>query len=292
MLVQVPWQFPPGGSGWACFPSPMRGYAWNAIMGKRRAFTLIELLVVIAIIAVLMAILMPTLQRAREQGKRAVCLNNVKQLTLAWILYADDNDDKIVNGMGGVDRLKEKAWVGMCWANSYEQLPEDQQIRAIKEGALWSYCKELKLYRCPTGFRGELLTYAVMDGVNGKLRADTRKPGVWVTKKAEIRNQAYRMVFIDEGYVTPDSFATHYVEERWYDDPTVRHGDGTNFSFADGHSEYHKWKGLETIKLGRSQIRMHIGSRFSPQTGGGKMDLQFVQKGCWGGLGYEPTVWY
>jgi len=261
-------------------------------MDKRRAFTLIELLVVIAIIAVLMAILMPTLQRAREQGKRAVCLNNVKQLTLAWILYADDNDDKIVNGMGGVDRLKEKAWVGMCWANSYEQLPEDQQIRAIKEGALWSYCKELKLYCCPTGFRGELLTYAAMDGVNGKPRADTRKPGVWVTKKAEIRNPSYRMVFIDEGYVTPDSFATYYVEEKWYDDPTVRHGDGTNFSFADGHSEYHKWKGVETIKLGRSQIRMHIGSRFSPQTGGGKMDLQFVQKGCWGGLGYERTVWY
>jgi prepilin-type processing-associated H-X9-DG protein len=100
------------------------------------------------------------------------------------------------------------------------------------------------------------------------------------------------MVFIDEGYVTPDSFATYYVEEKWYDDPTVRHGDGTNFSFADGHSEYHKWKGVETIKLGRAQIRMHIGSRLSPQTDGGKMDLHFVQKGCWGGLGYEPTVWY
>ncbi len=99
----------------------MKRYARNTIIDKRRAFTLIELLVVIAIIAVLMAILMPTLQRAREQGKRAVCLSNVKQLTLAWILYADDNDDKIVNGMGGVDRLKEKAWVGMCWANSYEQ---------------------------------------------------------------------------------------------------------------------------------------------------------------------------
>ena len=60
-------------------------------------FTLIELLVVIAIIAVLMAILIPALHRAKEQGARATCLSNVKQLTLAWILYAQENDDRIVN---------------------------------------------------------------------------------------------------------------------------------------------------------------------------------------------------
>ena len=52
-------------------------------MSRRNAFTLIELLVVIAVIAVLMAILMPALSRAREQGKRAACLNNVKQMSLA-----------------------------------------------------------------------------------------------------------------------------------------------------------------------------------------------------------------
>ncbi|MHC4353859.1 MAG: type II secretion system protein, partial [Planctomycetota bacterium] len=64
-------------------------------MHKARAFTLIELLVVIAIIAILMAVLMPALNRARLQGKRAACMGNLKQLTLAWIMYADENDDKI-----------------------------------------------------------------------------------------------------------------------------------------------------------------------------------------------------
>ena len=64
-------------------------------MNKQRGFTLIELLVVIVVIALLMAILMPALQRAREQGKRVACLNNLKQLTIAWIMYADDNDGKI-----------------------------------------------------------------------------------------------------------------------------------------------------------------------------------------------------
>jgi prepilin-type N-terminal cleavage/methylation domain-containing protein len=58
-------------------------------MGSRRGFTLIELLVVIAIIAVLMAILLPALNRVKEQGKRAVCLSNLRQLTMAWIMYAD-----------------------------------------------------------------------------------------------------------------------------------------------------------------------------------------------------------
>ena len=67
--------------------------------GDTRGFTLIELLVVIAIIAVLMAILMPALNRARLQGKRAACMGNLKQLTLAWIMYADENDDRMVDGV-------------------------------------------------------------------------------------------------------------------------------------------------------------------------------------------------
>jgi len=64
-------------------------------MRRSHGFTLSELLVVIAIIAILMAILMPALNRARLQGKRAACMGNLKQLTLAWIMYADENDDKI-----------------------------------------------------------------------------------------------------------------------------------------------------------------------------------------------------
>lgn len=78
---------------------------------RNRGFTLIELLVVIAIIAILMAVLMPALSRAREQGKRAVCLNNCKQLQFAWMMYADDNDGKMINGEAGFDRRDEPAWV-------------------------------------------------------------------------------------------------------------------------------------------------------------------------------------
>src|SRR4030042_6598911 len=72
---------------------------WQRRCGMRKTtgFTLIELLVVIAVIAVLMGILMPALSRAREQGKRAACLNNLRQMMTGWIMYADENDDRIPN---------------------------------------------------------------------------------------------------------------------------------------------------------------------------------------------------
>ena len=275
-------------------------------MNKRKAFTLIELLVVIAIIAVLMAILMPALKRAKEQGQRAVCIGNMKQLSLGWILYCDDNNDKIVNGAplgtegradpGTGNHSNEIPWIGRAFSGQYQagvQLTERMQTDAVKAGAMWPYVKELDLYRCPSGYRGEMVTYAAFDGVNGLSRnGTTAKPWIWLKKRTDIRgSHALRMVYIDEGWVTPDSFAVHYDNEAWWDDPTVRHGDGTNFAFADGHAEYHKWKGIDTIKFGREQDRIHSGGQPSLNEDDAKRDLHFIQKGCWGGLGYTPSVW-
>src|SRR4030043_1563916 len=98
-------------------------YGRSIIMKKLKGFTLIELLVVIAIIAILMGILMPALNRVREQGKRAICLGNLKQLATAWTIYADENNNKIVNGapMGNAvgQALKESGYhdneISMVW---------------------------------------------------------------------------------------------------------------------------------------------------------------------------------
>jgi prepilin-type N-terminal cleavage/methylation domain-containing protein/prepilin-type processing-associated H-X9-DG protein len=260
-------------------------------MNRRRGFTLIELLAVIAIIAVLMAVLLPALHRVREQGKRAVCLGNMRQLALAWMLYAEANDEKIVSGAAGVSRANERPWVGRCWHDNFrkgEQLPKEEQIAAIRQGALWPYCGQVKLYRCPTGYRGEMLTYAVMDSMNG-FGDGTKERGLWIKKRTEIRRAESMAVFIDEGWVTPDSFAVYYKQEYWWDDPPIRHGDGVNLSFADGHSDHWKWKGTDTIKHGREFARTFAGAGWQPQTDAGFQDLYAVQKATWGKLGYQPT---
>lgn len=95
-------------------------------MRKPHGFTLIELLVVIAIIAILMGVLMPALSRARLHGKRAACMGNLKQLTLAWIMYADENDDKIPaanpNSTGWVE------WV------SNQNASEERKLAGLRGG--------------------------------------------------------------------------------------------------------------------------------------------------------------
>ncbi len=277
-----------------------------------RGFTLIELLVVIAIIAILMAILMPALNRAREQGRRAVCLNHLKTLTLAWSMYADENDDRIVNGEAywapnadpsapvptSGPHKGEQYWVGNDCASGFaqgEQRPIEIQKQAIRVGALFPYCSAEKAYRCPTGIRGEMRTYSTGYGMNGCFDAAGTYEGnrgvrvgktvLMVKKRSEIvvPAPAYRLVFLDEGQISPDSYAIHYTTPRWWDPPFVRHGDGTNVSFADGHSAYWKYRGAETIRVGKMA---NLQYNYTPTTEGGIADLQKMQIAIWGRLGY------
>jgi len=294
-------------------------------MKKLKAFTLIELLVVIAIIAVLMAILMPALNRVKEQGQRIVCENNLKTLQLVWLMYADDNEDKIVNGAGGFHytsanghtedgtnpNIIERAWVGAGWGQNWNNpnalnsrgLTDVEKKRAIREGALWEYAKDYGIYKCPTGRRGEAVTYAVVDAMNGLVRGGTatgsgkvynkgKRVGstvIWIKRKSEITSPgpAMRMVFIDEGAMTPDSFAVNYDHMGgWWDDPPVRHGDGTTVSWADGHVSHLKWKAAETIKRARDTANYYGGGGWTPSTPEGIQELQDFQKAVWGKLGY------
>jgi prepilin-type N-terminal cleavage/methylation domain-containing protein/prepilin-type processing-associated H-X9-DG protein len=237
---------------------------------KTKAFTLIELLVVIAIIALLMAVLMPALSRAREQGKRAVCLNNVKQLTFAWIMYADDNNGKICAANVG---HSDDGWVARM--NSTD--PRDVQIEAMKAGHLYSYCSNLQLYRCPTGVRGEIRTYSIVSSMNTNIGSNEK--GKVFKNRNDIRRPDERNVFVDEGKISNHAYNVHHKEPRWKDLPPLRHGDGTNFSFADGHSEYWKWEDRRTVKLGDPENSVDTLQKGNP-------DLVRVQKAIWGKLGY------
>jgi prepilin-type N-terminal cleavage/methylation domain-containing protein/prepilin-type processing-associated H-X9-DG protein len=271
---------------------------------QRMGFTLIELLVVIAIIAILMAILMPALNRAREQGKRAGCLSNLKQLTLAWLMYADQNDEKLVNGdtreytaMYSSPSLEfkkshynEKPWVETDWNVS---MTEQAKKDAISTGALYPYVNTLKIYKCATLERKTAdaygaasitcRTYSIMDSMNCKY---WDSEGSMLKKRPEIKQPAFRAVMHDDGGTNMSALggytarAVHTVQGgnwSWWDPPPVRHGDGTNWSFADGHSDYHKWEDSRTIEFGK-QARPTANSAQQPDN----PDLIWAGQVVWG----------
>jgi len=249
----------------------------------RKGFTLIELLVVVAIIAILMAVLMPAMQRAREQGKRAVCLGNVKQFGVSWVLYADDNDQRIVNSCT-IPNSEGHDSTERCWMEFYQDYDTQQRIDGIKRGAMWPYVGQLKIYKCPTGIRGEMNTYAIVDAMNGAMVSIPNVPrSVYVKRKTQIPRPGERLVFVDEGKTSVQSWTIHYDRASWWDMPPVRHGEGTDWSFADGHAEYWKWEDKRTAKVTRQEGNWQALVAIPDNP-----DIQRVQRGAWGQLGYTP----
>ncbi|HCO95461.1 MAG TPA: hypothetical protein DIU00_16180 [Phycisphaerales bacterium] len=265
-------------------------------MKRTNGFTLIELLVVIAIIAILMAILVPTLNRAKEQGKRAVCLSNLKQMMLAWMMYADDNDDKVVRTRAVNDKTSpDQGWVG--W--QYLDESKEQQFENIKRGRLFKYIKDVKAYRCPVASSYEgLRTYCVAcvwnNGFNrGRASVYGAQKDQIIMTRSSVKQPALRMVFADTVGSDQDAMYTvMYNVPEWRNTPNWRHGGGCNFSFADGHVEFWKWTNIEkTVELAQRSEQL------SQETGGiarmlnefdqsDNEDLQRIQKATWGRLGY------
>jgi prepilin-type N-terminal cleavage/methylation domain-containing protein/prepilin-type processing-associated H-X9-DG protein len=222
----------------------------------RNGFTLIELLVVIAIIAILASLLLPALSKAREQGRRARCISNVKQLSTAWFLYSGDfNDTFVFNGNG--DKLSP-AWVLGNFENTHSDATNRDLLLNPKFALFAPYMQSVDVYKCPsdrakgtgggTAQNPRLRSYTmnVYTGYRGVSFYSVPNYGyAMFMKSGDVRkiSPSDLMVFVD---TNPNSICRPLFGVMMFDAmfhfPAGHHNRAGVFSFADGHVEAHRWK--------------------------------------------------
>ena len=242
------------------------------VVQSSRAFTLIELLVVIAIIAILAAMLLPALSKAKQKAQGISCLNNLKQQQLGWVMYSGDANDKIMNCGGStvltLNPSLPAAQPGGALANwvlgTVDQLNvADQNCSTnqlcIMNGLLYLYVKSLGVYKCPADLKSgpgntpTVRSYSMNAWVGTMDPANEKDPTYTISiagsgyryfkKQGDIKNSSMLWLAMDEnpGTINDGALKEWPTGTTWVDSPAHYHNNAGGISFADGHAEIKKW---------------------------------------------------
>jgi len=243
-----------GPAPWLVWPLRRR----QAVRAPHAGFTLIELLVVIGIIAVLMAVLLPALSRAKGLAQSIACLNNLKQLQTCWLMYANDHDGSLPPNLSVYDLSTGRPIPGldlrMTWCAGNAQT--DVNTVNIENGYLFRYNRSTAIYHCPadkarvagTDVR-HTRSYNMSQSVTGIRFGRVLDHIPTFQKLTQISKpdpgNLFVFIGVHEDEITDSLFGIPLpgdpYDGMWFDLPANRHHNGGNLSFADGHAEHWKW---------------------------------------------------